>query len=336
MTLPYTSAAALGRTELTFRSGADRCHAWHFPAVSDELAGPRGRPVAIMAHGFGGTKDSGLESFARAYAAAGIDVLAFDFRHLGESGGTPRQRVRMAEQLADYRAAITAAAGLPGVDSRRVVLWGVSLSGGHVLAAAAAATAERPTGDTAAALAAVVSATPLVDGAAAALWALRHGGPSATLRGAYATLRGRIGARTGGDGLIPLVGPPTTGAALGLDGYLESYRALAGPTWRNDIDSGVLAQLLRYRPARAAARIRLPLLVQIADFDRAAPPDAAARAAFAARAEVRHYPCDHFGIWPGNSFFDSAVAHQLMFLRRHVVEPADPPTAGPSAPTALG
>ncbi len=70
-------------------------------------------------------------------------------------------------------------------------------------------------------------------------------------------------------------------------------------------------------PVRAAG-LNLPVLVQIADFDRGAPPHATARAAFAARAEVRHYPCDHLGTRPGNPFFDSAVAHQLLFLRRHL------------------
>ncbi|MGI5219989.1 alpha/beta hydrolase [Nocardia sp. CA-290969] len=316
--LPETGTAA-APAELTFRSGADLCHAWHFPAGSADLERSSGRPVVVMAHGFGGTKDSGLEPFARAYAAAGIDVLAFDFRHFGASGGEPRQRIRMADQLADYRAAVGAAAELPGVDPHRVVLWGVSLSGGHVFAAAAAARATPGKTATArATLAAVVSVTPLVDGRAAAALAVRSGGPVATLRGAYASIRRQLDAVTGGSGLIPLVGRPGEVAALALDGWYESYRALAGPTWRNEIDAGVLPQLAGFRPARAAAELRLPVLVQIADFDRGAPPYAAAKAAFAARAEVRHYPCDHFGVWPGNPFFEPALRHQLMFLRRHL------------------
>lgn len=313
---PGTAAAP---AEVTFRSGADLCHAWHFRAATDELDGPGGRPVAVMAHGFGGTKDSGLEPFARAYAAAGIDVLAFDFRYLGASGGESRQRIRMAEQVADYRAAVAAAAELPGVDPHRIVLWGVSLSGGHVFAAAAAARATPEKVATArAALAAVVSVTPLVDGRAAAALAVRAGGPAATLRGAYGSIRRQLDTLTGGTGLVPLVGRPGSVAALALDGWYESYLALAGPTWRNEIDAGVLAQLAGYRPARAAAELRLPVLVQIADFDRGAPPYAAAKAAFAARAEVRHYPCDHFGVWPGNPCHEPAVRHQLMFLRRHL------------------
>ncbi|WP_328392570.1 alpha/beta hydrolase [Nocardia sp. NBC_00416] len=311
--------AATGYTEVTFRSGDDQCHAWHFPAVGPDLEGPDGRPIAVMAHGFGGTKDSGLEPYARAYAAAGIDVLAFDFRYFGASGGLPRQRVRMAEQLADYRAAVLAAARLPGVDPRRVVLWGVSLSGGHVFAAGAAASAtSRDSSVARAAIAAIVSVTPLVDGRAAGVLAAKEGGAVAVLRGAFGAVRARWDSVTGGSGLIPLTGRPGELAALTLDGYYDSYRALAGPTWRNEIDASVLMQLPGYRPARAAAGLNLPVLVQIADFDRGAPPRAAAEAAFAARAEVRHYPCDHFGIWPGNPWYEPAVAHQLLFLRRQL------------------
>jgi hypothetical protein len=77
-------------------------------------------------------------------------------------------------------------------------------------------------------------------------------------------------------------------------------------------------ELGAHRPARHAKHVRCPLLVQIADFDRSAPPHAAAKAAEAGRAEVRHYPCDHFDVWPGRDWFEPALAHQVMFLERHL------------------
>ena len=70
----------------------------------------------------------------------------------------------MAGQLEDYRAAMSAAARLPGVDPQRLVLWGVSLAGGHVISAAAGRDD----------VAAVVALTPLVDGLAAGRHALAH------------------------------------------------------------------------------------------------------------------------------------------------------------------
>jgi hypothetical protein len=63
----------------------------------------------------------------------------------------------------------------------------------------------------------------------------------------------------------------------------------------------------------------VPTLVQIADLDESAPPHASAKAAFKARAEVRHYPCDHFDVFTG-PWHEAAVRHQISFLTRHLKE----------------
>jgi pimeloyl-ACP methyl ester carboxylesterase len=293
--------------ELSFTSQGVECAAWHFTGEGDALATPAGRPVVVMAHGLGGTMDSGLQPFAEQLAAAGLDVLAFDYRGFGASDGSPRQTVRMVDQLEDYRAAMTAAARLPGVDARRLVLWGVSLSGGHVFMAAA----HRDD------IAAVVSLTPLVDGLAAGRHALASHRPTEILRSTVAGMRSRASTAIGRPAVtMAVVGRPGDLAALSLEGCYDDYLALAGPTWRNEIDAGVGLELGNHRPGRYAKDLACPVLVQIADFDRSAPPQAAAKAAFDARAEVRHYPCDHFDVWPGKPWFDSAIAHQVAFLTR--------------------
>jgi len=295
--------------QVTFTSGGDEIDGWHFTGVGDAFAGPDGRPVVVMAHGLGGTKDSGLEPFAAGLAEAGLDVLAFDYRGFGASGGTPRQRASMAGQVEDYRAALAAAARLPGVDPRRLVLWGVSLAGGHVFAVGAGRDD----------VAAVVSLTPLVDGMAAGRLAMKHHAPSSILRSTVAGVHSRVSGLRGGDPVtMPIVARPGEVGALTLPGHYESYLAIAGPTWRNEIDAAVGLELGGHRPGKQAKELRCPLLVQIADFDRSAPPHAAAKAAEAGRAEVRHYPCDHFDVWPGSEWFDAVVEHQLMFLRRHL------------------
>ena len=294
---------------VTFPSQGDELDGWHFTGAGSAFDGPRGRPVVVMAHGLGGTKDSGLEPFASGLAEAGLDVLAFDYRGFGASGGTPRQRVSMAGQLDDYRAAMTAAARLPGVDGSRLVLWGVSVSGGHVLAAASGRDD----------VAAVVSLAPLVDGRAAGLLALRHHPARAILRSSAAGLRSRVSSLRGGEPvMMPIVARPGEVGALTLPGHYESYLAIAGPTWRNEIDASVGMELGGHRPGKHAKSLRCPLLVQITDFDRSAPPQASAKAAAAGRAEVRHYPCDHFDVWPGGDWFEPVLAHQLHFLRRHL------------------
>ena len=120
--------------DVSFRSHRVTCAAWHLPATSDGFtSSAAGRPCVVMAHGFGGTRDTGLLAYAEGFAAAGLDVLVFDYRGFGDSGGTPRQRVSYRRQRADFHAAIAAARAMDGIDPDRIVLWGTSYSGGHVV-----------------------------------------------------------------------------------------------------------------------------------------------------------------------------------------------------------
>jgi dienelactone hydrolase len=308
------TAAPTTRTTLTFPSEGTACEAWHYAAAHDGLATTSGRPALVMAHGVGGTKDSGLAPFAEAFAAAGLDVLVFDYRGFGGSGGTgpgghERQVVSLAGQVDDYRAALTAAAGLPGVDPRRLVLWGVSLAGGHVLSAAAGRDD----------VAAVVALVPMVDGLAAARHALASHSTREMARATALGVRSRVGALTGrGRRTMPLVARPGEPGVLTVAGAYDDYLAIAGPTWRNEVAADVGLELGSRRAVRDAGRVEAPVLVQIADFDRSAPPHAAAKAAFRARAEVRHYPGDHFDVFPGKPWHEPAVAHAVSFLTRHL------------------
>ena len=141
--------------EISFTSGRDGCAAWHFGANGDAFAGERGVPCVVMAPGFAGTRDtSALIDYARGFTGAGLAVVLFDYRGFGGSGGSPRQLVSASRQRRDYRAAIAAARQLPGVDPERIVLWGISYSGGHVVRVAA----EEGRG------AAVIALTPAIDG----------------------------------------------------------------------------------------------------------------------------------------------------------------------------
>jgi len=302
-------AAAPAYRTVTFASGTDTCDAWHVPAGSDALATATGRPCVVMAHGLAGTKDSGLLPFATALSAAGLEVLAFDYRGFGRSGGTPRQAVSVRGQVEDYLAAMAAAAALPDVDPSRLVLWGVSLAGGHVIEAAAGRDD----------VAALIALTPLVDGMAAGRLAFGQHKPSQLLRSTGAGIRSRVSTAVGRQPvMMPVVGRPGDVAALTLEGCLEDYEAIAGPSWRNEIDARIGLELGGMRAGRKAGQLTCPSLFQVADFDRSAPPQAAMKVAFKARAEVRHYPCDHFDIWQGKPWHETAVAHQIAFLERHL------------------
>ncbi|MFJ9316482.1 alpha/beta hydrolase [Pimelobacter simplex] len=289
-------------TTFSFPSDGVRCAATHF-------AGADGAPVVVLAHGLAGTQDAGMFPFAEAFAAAGLHAVTFDYRGFGASDGTPRQVVSLAGQVADLHAAADAARRLPGVDADRVVLWGVSLGGGHVVSVAA----ERSD------VAAVVSVVPMVDGLAAARLATRHHSAgqllASTGRGLASAVRRKAGR---GPSMIPVVAHPGEPGALTLSGAYEDYHAIAGPTWRNEIAADVVLELGTRAPAKAASALEVPWLVQVADFDRSAPPHATMKAAFAGRAEVRHYPGDHFDLFAGKPFHEPAVEHAVHFLRRHV------------------
>jgi dienelactone hydrolase len=198
---------------------------------------------------------------------------------------------------------------LDGVDPERIVAWGASFAGGHVFRVGAED----------ARLAAVVALTPACDGLAALVAILRREGLLHGMRLTALGLRDAVGALRGRPPLLaPVVGRPGEAAALTAPGALESYTAIAGEDWRNEIAARLFLQVGLYRPGRAAGRIACPVLVQIADEDRTAPPGAAMAAAERAGAEVRHYPCDHFDVYPGCEWFASVVEHQLAFLRRHL------------------
>ncbi|WP_102145433.1 alpha/beta hydrolase [Mycobacterium hubeiense] len=290
-------------TEVSFDSAGVSCSAWHFRGAGD---GPR--PIVVMAHGFGGTKDSGLAPFAERLSAAGIDALAFDYRGFGASEGQPRQTLSTKRQIADYHAAVAAAKRLPGVDG--VVLWGASFSGGHALRVAA----ERDD------IAAVISLTPMTSGLAAGRAAVASRDVLSALRWTLTGVKSRIAVARGRSAIMmPLVARPGEPGALALDGAYESYLSMAGPTWRNEIDSAVGLEAALIRTTPSAKKLRCPVLVQIADFDRYVPADAVAKTAAHARAQVHHYPCDHFDVWPGHQWFDKVAADQVAFVTRALV-----------------
>jgi pimeloyl-ACP methyl ester carboxylesterase len=303
------------RTDISFDSSGVRCSAWHFPGEGDAFAGPAGRPVVVMGHGFGGTKDSGLEPFAERISAAGVDVLAFDYRGFGASEGTPRQTVSVAAQIGDFEAAIAAAKHLPGVDPHRIVLWGSSMSGGHVVRVAADHTD----------VAGVIAMTPLTSGVAVSRAAVEHRDVGSALKWTLIGVKSRVDvARGRRPTLMPLVAHPGEPGALALDGAYESYTAMAGPTWRNEVDSAVGLQIASIRTADAAKRLRCAFLVQVADFDRYVPAESVVKTAVLGRAEVHHYPCDHFDVWPGHDWFEKAAADQVAFLTRALSTSSSP------------
>jgi dienelactone hydrolase len=282
------------------------------PSHGEELAAyvyrpdpdPGNAPCVVMAHGWSATRDDGLPGYAEAFRAAGFVVILFDYRHFGASTGEPRQLLDIRGQHEDYRAVVAWARQLAGVDPDRVVLFGSSFSGGHVLAVAA--TDER--------IAAVISQAPFTDAIPTLMLVpLRN-----IVRFVVAAVRDQAGAWLGRPPvLVPAVGEPGAFAAMTAPEAKPGFDAIvpSGSKWRNEFAARMMLTFPFYRPGRKAAKLNMPILICICDSDATAPIAPALSAAKRARcAELRRYPYGHFGI-----YHDPQVkADQVAFLRRTV------------------
>jgi dienelactone hydrolase len=120
------------REDLSFDSEGTSCAAWLYRP--DGVVDP---PVIVMAHGFASIRELRLDAYGERFAQAGFAALVFDYRGFGANDGHPRRVIDIGAQHNDWRAALAYARGLEGVDGRRVVAWGTSFAGGHVLHLAA-------------------------------------------------------------------------------------------------------------------------------------------------------------------------------------------------------
>ena len=279
------------------------------PSHGEQLAAYLYRPAApgrvpciVMAHGFSGTRDEALPGYAEAFCDAGYAVVVFDYRYFGASSGQPRQLLDIARQQDDYRAVIEWARHADGIDPDRIVLWGSSFSGGHVIAVAA--TDPR--------IAAVIAQAPYTD----SVPVIRRMPPRNLVRAVAAAVRDQAGAALGRKPtLIPAAGPPGTFAAMTESEALSGFAAMVPPEslWRNEIAARVMFRLPLFRPVKIADRLTMPVLFCVCDADVTTPPESTLKAAGRApRGELRRYPYGHFAIYDD----PQVKADQVAFLRR--------------------
>lgn len=293
------------RLEVHFPSGDAKCQAWlYLPG------GPQPRPVIVMAHGLGGIRQMRLDAYAERFAAAGYACLVFDYRHFGASGGEPRQLLDIKLQLADWAAAIAYARSRADLDPARVVLWGTSFGGGHVIVAAAR------DGN----VAATISQCPFTDGLASVLAM----DPRTSVKVTARAVRDLIAAGLGRSPvMVPTAGPPGSAALMTAPDAVPGYLGLVDDEARaagfdNQVAARVALNIVRHRPGRKAEKVRCPILFAVCETDSVAPAKATLRhARTAPRGEIRLYPAGHFDIYLGD-WFETNVTDQLAFLTNHV------------------
>ena len=260
-------------------------------------------PVIVMAHGFGLPRTAGLLPFAERFVGAGYAVYLFDYRGFGDSDGEPRQWVSPRRHLEDWKAALAHVRSLPQVDGRRLVLWGTSFSGGHVLETAAADSG----------VAAVIAQVPHVSGIAT-LWQVPV---LSSLRLGLAGVRDLLGGWFDRPKYSPIVGHPGEVAAMSSPEAWGGYTRLLpeGAPWENKTRARVFLELASYSPIRHASKITAPTLV-IAGRNDSVTPASAARAA-ASRIPLARFKlldCNHFQVYVGDTF-EKNVQLQLDFLK---------------------
>ncbi|WP_416563906.1 alpha/beta hydrolase [Nocardia testacea] len=288
-----------------FPSGRDRCAAWL--TLPD---GPGPHPAVVLVHGGGATHEMMLGQYEQWFARAGLAVVAFDFRHLGESGGEPRQLVDQRRYAEDVDAALDFARSRPELDAGRIALWGTSFGASHVLAAAARHRDLR----------AAVVQCPVFSGRAV----VARAGVGHLLRFTLPIVSDLVRAALGlPRRYVPLVGEPGERAFVTQPGALAGWQSVTPPGYHfdNRITAASGLGMLFYNAASAAPRLRCPLMVCACERENLIDPAIAARvAARAPRAVLKSYDADHFTVYHPPAV-QQIVADQIAFLTEHLVAP---------------
>jgi uncharacterized protein len=281
--------------------------AWLFLPKGDGI-----RPTITMAHGFGGTKEHGLERFALAFAAAGFVVLVHDHRNFGTSGGDLRGDIDPWQQIADWRRAISYLESRPEVDPTRIGLWGTSYAGGHALVLGA--TDRR--------LRCVVAQVPTISGYEQGL---RRVSPDATLALEHAfnedergRLRGELPRRQ-----AVVSGDPAVPAAYRSQDAIDFYlQRIPEGIWKNEVTLRSTRAARMYEPGMWVSRVSpTPLLMVIASDDKVTIAD------LALAAYERALQPKRLALIPGGHFdpyldqFPLAEAAATEWFREHLLNP---------------
>ncbi|HQA05209.1 MAG: alpha/beta fold hydrolase [Clostridiales bacterium] len=295
------------RTDFMFPSHGDKCSAWLY--LPDN--GSDRHPLVVMAHGFGGMKNCGLEPYAEYFADNGLAVLLFDYRGFGDSEGTPRQLISHRRHIEDYHAAVAFARRQKNINPDKIALWGSSYSGGHAIVAAS----QDPK------IAAIVVQVPFVSGIASSAPIVKQNGAKYFFKAAASTFKDLWRAATAREPyMVPVYGAPDEFAVLNTRDSKTGYESLIpqGLEVVNAAPARVFLTMVLYRPLSAASKVNCPALIIAGEKDSLIPLESVKKAASKMRqAELITLPLDHFEPYLGEPF-KKVSQKQLDFLKAHL------------------
>lgn len=288
------------RENITFTSEGIQCSGWlYLPmnATEDNKV-----PAVVMAHGFSLVKEAYLDKYAEKFCNKGFVVLVFDYRNLGESDGVNRQHLDPAEQIKDYRNAITWISSIPQVNKGKIGIWGTSYSGGHVLHIAAIDKRVK----------AVVSQVPTINGWRGTERKMGRERMNVLIQQLIDYRESKY--ETGEHQYIKVVSLDGPAAQPHPDCYewFTHTKENFAPNWENEITLDSMEKYLEYDPAGLIDIISpIPLLMIVAMEDRITPPDMAIES-FELKAKepkkLVKLPGGHFDVYNGPTFAEASDA----------------------------
>lgn len=267
-------------------------------------------PVVVMAHGWGMVSGGDLEDYAAGIVAEGFAALTFDFRHLGESEGEPRQEIDPLRQVEDYRSAIDYVRSRHDIDKERIGIWGSSYSGGHALVVAAIDRRVR----------CVVAQVPTISGWRAAQMRTSYGDRAAQQLRFEQDREARFAGHEGHR--IPMISQ-TPGEKVAYPGF-DSYSYMSGqgeicPSWRNEITVRSLELAWAYEPGAFIERIAPTPLLMIAATTDTVTPTALQQEAYQRAYHPKRLllvPGDHYSVY--TEHFETTKAAAAQWFKKHL------------------
>lgn len=312
-------------------------------------------PLMVIVHGLGGIYEMRLDAYAKRFAEEGYACLTFDYRYFGKSDGDNRHWLVKEYQQQDIETAIEFGKTLEGVDSSRVILWGTSLGGGHIIDVSArrkdivASIIQGPFTDGIASVMAISIPSSLgvtIFAAIDAIGRLFGRKPLLVpLAGTYG-IPALMTSRDAGQDVLKLFPKGTVFSKqlsnlynrvakktitlpenISLSDKPEKYSNTkltgsiilpSGSVLINGVSAIFGMKIIAWRPGKKLKKLNVPMMVGVCEKDSVAPPKATIKYAKAAPlCEIKVYPYGHFEIYTDEPF-DIITKDQLEFLSRVV------------------